>query len=149
MNVTCNIPEHVWEGTWTLLWGDRTDRTVELRALATCSTFCFLLWKSNLILSWQCFQTCSVDDGTAIPSRSSTALRFWFLSFILVLTFFWLDSFNHDAAFLSGSVSPFFLSSSSEMGLFVAFSWMNSGPKKWILDELFRILCGRCQPTQL
>ena len=75
------------------------------------------------MLSWQCFRARSVDDGAAIPSGSSTALRFRFLSFILVPTFFWFDCFNRDAAFLSRSASRFFLSSSSERGLFFAFSW--------------------------
>ena len=65
--------EHVWETACTLLWGERTD-SVELRALATCSTFSFLLQKSNLILSWRCFCTCSVEDSTAILSKCSTAL---------------------------------------------------------------------------
>ena len=49
------------------------------------------------MFSWQCFRARSVDDGAAIPSGSSTALRFQFLSFILVPTFFWLDCFNRDA----------------------------------------------------
>ena len=122
LDVSYKLFEHVWETACTLLWGERTG-SVELKALATCSTFCFLLQKSNLILSWQCFWTHSVDDGTAIPSRSSTTLHFQFLSFILAPTFFWLDCFNRDAFFLSQSASHFFLNSSSERGLFFAFSW--------------------------
>ena len=122
LDVGDKLFEYVWETVCTLLWSERTD-SVELRALATCSTFCFLLRKSNLILSWRCFRTRSVDDGTAIPSGSSAVLRFQFLSFILVPTFFWLDCFNRVAAFLSRSASSFFLVSSSERGLFFAFSW--------------------------
>ena len=56
-------------------------------------------------------------------SGSSTATCFWYLSFVLVPTFFWLDCFNHDAAFISRSASRFFLRSSFEKGLFFAFSW--------------------------
>ena len=115
LDVFDKLFDHVWETACTLLWGERTD-SVKLRDLATCSTFCFLLQKSNLVLSWQWFRTCSADDGTAIPSGSSKALHFWFLPFILVPTFFRLDCFNRDAAFLSWSATHFFLSSSSERG---------------------------------
>ena len=107
LDVGDKLFEHVWKTACTLPWGERTD-SVKLRAFATCSTFCFLLWKSNLILSWGCFCTCSVGDGTAITWGSSTALHFWYLSFILVPTFFWLDCFNCDVVFLSRSASRFF-----------------------------------------
>ena len=122
LDVGDELFKHVWERAYTLIWGGRTD-SVKLSVLATCSTFCFLLQLSNLILSWRCFCIRFVDDGTAIPSGSSTALRFQFLSFIFVPTFFWLGCFNRDVVFLSRSASCFLLSSSSERGLFFAFSW--------------------------
>ena len=108
LDVGDKLFKHVWERacTWhlTLRWQNWQCSSESLSNMFNH----FLLQKSNLILSWWCFCTHSVDDGTAISSGSSTALCFRFLSFILVPTFFWLDCFNCDAAFLSQPNSRFF-----------------------------------------